>query len=470
MWKLVIIDDDHIILKGLTRHPIWEENGFKVVGSAHNGEDGLEIIERERPHVVISDIRMPFMDGLELTEAMKSRFPNIRIILMTSYDDFIYAQKALKLKVFDFVLKPVENDKLLEVARRAAAEWEQEQSLTKKVLEGIPFLKRRFYENLLRGRYNEEQIQSELAFLELRLEARRYAVILLIADDYYETGPKNRFGQEPLKFCIFNLAQELLDDAKKAGSSGACGIVFEYLEDEIAILYCSDEEEAAAERELHKLGELIRGNAVYYLKTTVTVGIGSFTPDLTGIARSYRDAKAATEYRHLTGTNQVLTYRDALIKPQTGGWVEAMDGWEGQLAMKTKLGLGEEALEVLRQTEERILSGFPLTLEKLQLLGIQIAFVIINAFQDWSDPPYRKEAVDELLQELRQRPYGQGAVRAAPPLSERNDLRRQRTARAASRSNWWIKRWTISAATTCARACLCRTWPSMCISARTTSA
>ena len=180
MWKIAVVDDDNIILRGLSRNIPWDSHGFQLAVTETNGEDALHAILREKPHIVITDIRMPFMDGLELTEIIKEKMPETKIILMTSYDEFEFAQKALKLKVFDFVLKPVENEKLLAAVRRAAAEWERDQSLVKKVIEGIPFLKQRFYENLFRGRIRENEIASELEFLEIPLQMNHYTVLLLI--------------------------------------------------------------------------------------------------------------------------------------------------------------------------------------------------------------------------------------------------------------------------------------------------
>lgn len=410
VWKLALIDDDQIILRGLTRSIPWEKNGFAVAATAFDGEAGLAAIGRERPHVVITDIRMPFMDGLELTEAIKEKYPDVKIILMTSYDEFEYAQKALKLKVFDFVLKPVDNDKLLDVAKRAAAEWEREQDVAKKVMEGVPFLRQRFYDNLLRGRLREEEIADELAFVELTLAGTSYAVIVAIADDYFATGPKNRFGQELLKFCIRNVSQEVLESF--AAGSGRGSIVFEYAEDEIVIFYCSMEEAEAAERQAMQAAELIRENVETFLKTTVTVGVGSACGKLSGIAESYRNAKAATEFRHLTGTNQVLSYRDTLIKPRKEGAAAAVSGWEGELALPIKLGMKREALNVIDRIEQDITGKYPITLDRLRLLAMEIILVMVNAFQDWSEPPYDKAALERLFQELPQ-------LRTAKELFER---------------------------------------------------
>lgn len=413
MWKIAIFDDDQIILRKLSKGTPWAENGFEVVAVAGNGEDGLEAVERERPHVVLTDIRMPFMDGLELTEKLKESYPDVKIIMMTSFDEFEFAQKALKLKVYDFVLKPLDEKKLIETARRAAEEWEQEQSLAKKVMEGAPFLKQRFFENLLHGKYRPEEIIHELEFLDLSLRSKRYAVILLLADDYYETGARNRYGQELLKYCIRNVAEEVLSVKRQEYPERYfTAVVIEMVQDEMVILYGSEDEESGMEREALRLAETIRDNVLMYLKTTITAGVGSIVDGLEEAASSYRGAKAATEYRHMTGTNEVFLYRDNLLKPKLEGWVTDSAGWKAQLAAKVKSGLEEEALEIIDRLEEEVRSKFPVSLERLHVLGMEMVISLVNAFQDWNDPPYPPNAVETLFQEI-------GRIRTAKELFER---------------------------------------------------
>lgn len=106
MYKVVIIDDEPIIVEGLSRTIDWSKWDLKVVGSANNGEEGLEVIRRERPDIIISDIRMPGIDGLTMVAALKSEFPYMQITILTGYRDFEYARRAIGLGVSGFMLKP----------------------------------------------------------------------------------------------------------------------------------------------------------------------------------------------------------------------------------------------------------------------------------------------------------------------------------------------------------------------------
>ena len=114
MYKVVIIDDEPIIVRGLEKTVKWEKRGCMVVGTAFNGVEGMELIRKERPDVLISDICMPKMDGLSMIAALKSEFPHMEITILTGYRDFDYAQEAIRLGVCRFLLKPSKMDELNE--------------------------------------------------------------------------------------------------------------------------------------------------------------------------------------------------------------------------------------------------------------------------------------------------------------------------------------------------------------------
>lgn len=106
--KVLLADDEHLIREGLRDAVDWKAHGMEVVALAENGEQALALARSLRPDLVVTDICMPFMDGLELTEALLGEFPEIAVILLTCYDEFQYAKRAIKLGVADYVLKPID--------------------------------------------------------------------------------------------------------------------------------------------------------------------------------------------------------------------------------------------------------------------------------------------------------------------------------------------------------------------------
>lgn len=107
MLNLVIVEDEEIIRRGLVCTIDWLKMGAKVVGEAANGKEALEVIKATKPDVILTDIKMPVMDGIAMTEALKAAANPAKIIYLTSYADFSYAQRALQLDVTDYLLKPV---------------------------------------------------------------------------------------------------------------------------------------------------------------------------------------------------------------------------------------------------------------------------------------------------------------------------------------------------------------------------
>ena len=112
MLKVVIADDEARILSLIRLLPDWDALGMEVAGTAANGLEALALIEREKPDILITDIRMPGCQGLELIERARRAVPDIEIIIISGYAHFEYAQTAIKLGVGDYLLKPIKKDEL----------------------------------------------------------------------------------------------------------------------------------------------------------------------------------------------------------------------------------------------------------------------------------------------------------------------------------------------------------------------
>lgn len=119
MYKVVIIDDEPLIVEGLSKTMAWEKWNCQVAGAAYNGQEGMELIRRERPDIIITDIHMPKMDGLGMIAGLKSEFPEMQIIILTGYREFEYARKAIELGVSRFLLKPSRMNELEEAVGAA---------------------------------------------------------------------------------------------------------------------------------------------------------------------------------------------------------------------------------------------------------------------------------------------------------------------------------------------------------------
>lgn len=126
MFRVFIVDDEKMIRDGLVKTIPWGEWGIEVAGTADNGKTALKMIRNTRPHIILTDIRMPKMDGLELTKRVREELPAARVVVLSGYDDFSYAQQAIRYGVFDYILKPVWAEELYKVMRKLVKTLDEE--------------------------------------------------------------------------------------------------------------------------------------------------------------------------------------------------------------------------------------------------------------------------------------------------------------------------------------------------------
>ncbi|WP_240419706.1 response regulator [Paenibacillus periandrae] len=374
MHNLIIADDDVIIRRGLSKNIDWVSYGFNLTGTVGSGKEALLLAEERRPDIVLSDIRMPHIDGLELAEQLIAKYPDVKIVLMTSYEEFKFAQKALKLKVFDYVLKPFENDVLIETMQRAAAEYHRESNVRKQIFDSMPLLRQLFWERLISGRFQEDELASEALFLGIYLQASHYVACVIKLDDYNSAKIRNRYGKEMLRYCVSNIIQEM------TGHWEQC-YIFHYDGEEIVIVFGLQDNLEVMTQRIQELMEEVCGNVEKYLKTTVTVGVGPGYERPISLQRSYLEAKAILEYRHIVGTNQVLIAKDIDLQPKIETAV--LQGWEQEFLVKVKLGMREESLAIIYRLEQDVLNRKLVPLQDIHILGTEVALLLYREFWEW---------------------------------------------------------------------------------------
>jgi len=181
--KVFLAEDESIIRRTLRDNVPWEKYGYSVVGEASDGELALPLIRQTKPDVLITDIRMPFLDGLELSRMVLQELPGTKVIIISGYDDFEYARRAISIGVEQYLLKPVTKSNLLgaldEIREKIESERSQSSYLARFHLEAQEYeqyARRRFFEQIVFGQLSEEEIYAEAAQLELDLNAQRYTI------------------------------------------------------------------------------------------------------------------------------------------------------------------------------------------------------------------------------------------------------------------------------------------------------
>ena len=138
-YKVILVDDEEEVIDVMEAKIRWSELGFEVVGSATNGVKALELVEKLQPDVVLTDIKMPYMDGLELARRVRADYPNIYIMLCTGFDEFEYAKEAVHLEIKEYMLKPINAVELSECLTRLkdTLDKEREEKLNVRRLQEI---------------------------------------------------------------------------------------------------------------------------------------------------------------------------------------------------------------------------------------------------------------------------------------------------------------------------------------------
>lgn len=133
MVKVFLVEDEAILRRGIRDSINWTENGFEFVGEAGDGEYAYPLILKTEPDILITDVKMPFMDGLELSRLVKKRLPQTKIVILSGYDEFDYAKEGIKIGISDYLLKPITAASLVEALKKVADtvrdEWEKSRLL-----------------------------------------------------------------------------------------------------------------------------------------------------------------------------------------------------------------------------------------------------------------------------------------------------------------------------------------------------
>ena len=198
MLKVFLVEDETVIREGLRDKIPWDQYGYRFVGEASDGEMALPLIRKTRPDLIITDIKMPFMDGLSLSRMVKEEFPKTKIVILSGYDDFEYARRAITIGVDQYVLKPVTRASLRTVLQEIREKIEREQQqedyqtkLADEMREYEQFSMRHFFEKMLEGEMSVTEIYEEAAKKSLDLSASGYNLIFLYMQENKKGMPES---------------------------------------------------------------------------------------------------------------------------------------------------------------------------------------------------------------------------------------------------------------------------------------
>lgn len=302
--KVFLVEDEMVIRRGIKNSIDWEKEGYIFCGEASDGELAYPMIIKEKPDILITDIRMPFMDGLELCKLVKKELPNIKILILSGYDEFDYAKEAIRLGVTEYLLKPISSGKLLEALngvsesiRREKEDKDLVRKYMEEMRENTEHEKQKFFEQMIAGNLSMADALETGKKYEMNLSAGMYNLLLF----RFTLGEENRKSGELLgeaEYAIEKLTERL-------------EYVFEFQRgvEGWAFLLMADDEEQMSERvkELSKDLEEIMKN---YSTIAYFGGIGQPVARLRELEESFREAERALAARFTMELNRIISVED----------------------------------------------------------------------------------------------------------------------------------------------------------------
>lgn len=352
MYKLMLVDDESEIREGLREVIDFESLGFEVVGEAANGVAGLQMAESLTPDLIITDIRMPLMNGLHMCRKIRDLLPTAQFILLSGYDEFEYARQAIEVKALGYLLKPISSKEFVEMlkeARQRLDEAAQEraniQQLKQSYQTSLPFLRESLLASLMAGGISPQDALRHAERYGEDLNAPAYAVMMARAGE--ETGKEKVSDPELLPFAVANIMGEVLSSYYKAH-------IFRYNGMTAGLLLLENDTPEHFSQLADHIEEA-RKVARYYLQCGLHIGISTACRNLATLPAAARQAVNALEYSLLSGTEHALCIKDVERDSNTD---LVMDDYQlRRLSNLIKAGEPEPARALLSQIVARARGG-----------------------------------------------------------------------------------------------------------------
>ena len=321
MYRVIIVDDEPVIRRGLRETIEWDALGLEVAGEAADGAEALKLIREIRPEILITDIRMPEMDGIELIREVKKLELNIKITILSGYSDYDYLKAAIRLGVDNYLLKPIDNDELISNLKNAVSEIEKEAAISLQIRQGTVLLRSNTLRRLVTGNISPEELKEKAEFLHIPLDAERYLCAVCSMNRQIPAGIREPFFRDVIA--------EKSSGRQMAFMDGDGNLALLLIYDEVP------EDRQGTQQELEELAE----KAVREREIPLMIGAGKLAEKIGQIRDSYESAKEALEYGAFLKNGGVI-WSDEV--PESSRTEQVSDSVDYEL-MKEYIRKGEQA-------------------------------------------------------------------------------------------------------------------------------
>lgn len=378
LYKVLLADDEKEIRDGIIRRIDWQANGFQLVGDAANGQEAWELAEKVRPDVVMTDIKMPFMNGLELGEKLAVHLPLTKLVLFSGFDDFEYAKQAIKINATEYILKPIDAKELVALLQKLKKQLDSEmnerrdvETLRQNYIQSLPILRQQFFSSLMTGQLNEKKIRELTVKYQIKMKGNFWSVAVVRGDSLEDGGQGSLSGSSEL--VPLSLRQIVSENLARLYKT----IPFIYNDDLVIIVMLDKKEEILNFVDtMNRICQTVKD----VLELSVTVGIGSVCQKLSQIRFSFDGAVSALEYRVIMGNKAIF------IEDMEPDFTEELQfDEEEQKALMNAIKI--EGKEAIKLTVERMIQRFqaaPLPMNQYQIYMTELLselFKVVRAYQ-----------------------------------------------------------------------------------------
>ena len=374
MYSLMLVDDECDVRKAILETIPWGELGFEIVGEAENGREALDIAEKLNPDVIITDIKMPFMDGIEMVKALREYNPTTKVVFLSGFNDFEYAQSAIQYNVIEYLLKPISAENLCNTLKSIRSKLDEErgelssiEQMKKSYETDHEIMRMGFLHALLSGGLTAEYISAGIPKLNLQLDGE--CGLVFVTKPGKTSLEANLLGVEDTDLLMISISKMVTQTAGRHMRHET----FWHLEHITTIL--SDTEENI-DKNSEVLMREIQQNLERFFGVSSSIGVSKKFKGAVNARAAYESACAALEYRLLLDKNMIIHISD--IEP--AGEVRFLfdERSEAELKSIIKTGTKEQATQFIDATFDNM-RGSNASLSDYQVCIIELFSVVVRA-------------------------------------------------------------------------------------------